>query len=238
MSNRSLIACLGWLLLSAIPGQTASPIVNVPTGDALWTIDISYPKNPTGNILVPENHMLKAEVTRKSGMRRDRIWWSATAESEVWISETARLRVYENPDNRAIYVIPFSDSTMTVFVPRDFNEDMFQWVTPALHTGVENFDGRPCDVFAGNISRTFTLPGMQATSITIPPMPHKLWLDAETHQPVAMDTGVALYKFRFSEAPPEPLVMPDRLQKALDRYLADLTPSKRVERLRARAQGK
>lgn len=224
----SFLGCLQWLC-------AGSPLIRFPEGDARWTIDISYSSTAGGGkIQLPENRMTRAVVTRRGDVRRDQIWWSRSQASEVWVSVAARLRVYENPDNGSVYVIPFNDSIMTLFVPREFDDDLFDWVAPGLFTGVENYEGKPCKVYAGDISRVFRFPGTQEKVITLPPLPHKAWIDAETDRPVALDTGIAFHRFAFDAGEGGPLVMPDRLRLELERYLNDLAPSKRIERLRAR----
>ena len=221
--------------LQAIAGSNA--LVQFPEGNTRWTIDITYPESAARGIELPENRMVRAVVTRRGDIRRDQIWWSKSAVTEVWVSISARLRVFENPENGGVYVIPFNDSVMTLFVPREFDDDLFDWVTPNLFVGNEKFEGRNCKVYAGTISKVLRFPGMDKKTVTMPPLPHKLWIDAETSLPVALDTGIAFHRFQFEKATDEPLVVPDKLQAELERYIRDLAPSKRIERLRLRRAG-
>jgi len=215
--------------------HAADPLVKFPQGDASWTITFSYPGEKKEEPLPPGTmRVTKAEITRQGGVRRDRIWWSNAKTTEIWLLESARVRIYENPDNGGISVVPFNDSTMTSFIPRDFDESLFTWIAPQYRQDSEKRDGKECLVYAGNIARIFAVPGLTDKPRTLPATPHKAWIDAETKLPVAFDNSFTLQQFLFSPIPSEPLVMPERYQAELNRYLSDNAPSKRLERLRLR----
>lgn len=226
MNRRIALSVLLTSSLTCLAARGEPAPVKFPTGDAAWTVEVSYPSAKPPENTAPQ--IKKVEIVRKAGIRRNHLTWSNGDTSETWVLDSLGVQVLEDPKNHGTYVISKHDATETFLVSINFDGTLFEWITHETSKGGEDYGGKKCVRYEAMIAPK-QLPSQGGSKNTLPPVLHKAWIDEETSLPVALDDGASLNKFTFLPVPTEPLAMPEKLSAQLKQYEAAVTPLRRLK---------
>lgn len=246
MSKTHLFIPLLFILCSLATAQAES--VLFPSGLAAWRVDITYPElkqsTPPQTIAdaTAPHPIVKPktlEITRSDSIRRTVITWTDGSISQRWRIEKVGITATEIPHHVGIYVIPDADTMTSASLKTISSESDFKWTQYATLKSPDpvTYAKKKCLFYEAKVERTEFEPMPMASNPnqapTDPPrITCKLWVDFETHYPVALDNGIALYTFTFLPTPASPLVMPDKFKNELDQYQLSRAPAKMQGRVR------
>ena len=234
MKNPNLfLSVVSMLLVLGGVSVRAEPLVRMPSLTGSWKIDLrpaNVPEPPPAKAAkaaratqpaMPPPPMLKElksiEVTLSGELRRDVLKWSDGTDTELWKINGKRIEI--NSSGRAS-VAPDFVSVGTLFGKwKAFEPAEFEPYTRDAVTSTGEYKGKPAIIYENKQLKGLpTLPGApnaHATSVTTLT---KLWVDPDTHYPLALIDSETLYTFHFSDSPPIQLTPPESSLDELDRY--------------------
>jgi hypothetical protein len=219
------------LLLLGSADVRAEPLVRMPDQTGSWKIDLrpaNAPEPPAGNAApipqpaMPPLQMLKElksiEVTLGGGLRRDVLKWSDGSDTELWKINGKRIEI--NSSKRASVSPDFVSVGSLFGTWKAFEPAEFEPYTRDAVISTGEYKGKPAIIYENKrVTGLPTLPGAapnaHASSITTLT---KLWVDPDTHYPIALKDSETLYTFHFSDSPPVQLTPPQSCLDELDRY--------------------
>lgn len=224
--------CLVFLAVGTFVQDTAfaDDLVRFPTGNAAWTVDITY-RNSSAASPSPEKDAIPAqkplhpvapkatriEVVQVNNIKRVRITWNNGKTSDRWTVPSLPVTFEENPGASGITPVEersLGEKFRKLDLPFDLSA--FTWLKPEfLQEKSVHYHGKSCFHFVGFI----ILPKILDNGPEIAPVKVQAWIDSETLLPVARQTETSLCIFTFQEQPPgEPLVLPPKFKKKIDYY--------------------
>jgi len=218
--------CLLGFFFGPYPGQAQGAEVQFPSGNASWTVRVKYhsqsgspaptvtpasaPPGTPVSFPTPAVQVVisKVDVTQTGNLCRSIVTWSDAKVTESWWLKSPPWVLFDrqNPPD----IIVMTDARFL----SDFRPDasMFSWLDSQSFTDKKSFQGKPCDYYQKVFPPFLHPPGVEPI-----PVLHEAWVDAKTGLPAAVDNSVALYVFTFNPPPSDPLTLPERFQKELER---------------------
>jgi hypothetical protein len=199
-------------LLAALCSYIAIPValhaedapihtVEFTEGDCVWSVSF---ETSNGNKDTPhhpspaETAQVKVEINRQGDLRFDRISWSSGKQTSLWWIAHPAVGLVESEKDGKVHVVDAAELTAL-----RFDASAFQWIGPDTFADVKRFRSKRCQYYEAD-KKAFKI---------------RAWIDAKTHQPVALDNGIGLVVFKFKpDAMPKLPALPEPFQKALDRY--------------------
>ena len=225
---------LGFFLLAN--GQvSADPLVQFPTGDAAWTVDLTYrdPKDPSkpADPAVTGLQIKKIDATQVGDYRRSVYTWSNGGITESWKLIKANVYAVENIHNGSIYVIPMYDNHNAEEMVVNIDEATFDWVDADYFKDASNYNGKPSLHYQGMISPGSSVVTENEQSVLIPKAKvlYQAWIDKKTLLPLAFDDSSRLAVITFQAPPTAPLVPPQRFEDRIKRYFLAVTLPKPLQ---------
>jgi len=200
----------------------ADPAVQLPTGDAAWSVAITYaptpPPDPAKKAPPVLKKAQKIEVTQVGDVRRVRVTWTDGQSTEEWSVPNLPVVFKEYPNGSVASIqkggleVKFDNFNM----PYDISA--FSWLTPATlqsQTPV-SYQGKQCLHYAGGAS----LPDVgRQSGGTSTRFKREAWIDSKTLLPVALTTETSLCIFTFQDNPPVgPLDPPPKFKQEIAYY--------------------
>ena len=147
--NKALLVLTLWAA-NAVPTPAAgeNPLVKMPTGDAAWVVEISYPKanaapgssNPKEDTTPTRTvRPAKAEVTSIAGIMRSEITWTDGNKTQVWRKVKAGYTIVESPKSLALRVYPEYDNAEIGEALLPMGIDSFNWISDKYADGKKPF---------------------------------------------------------------------------------------------------
>ena len=210
--------------------QDAQPPVRMPTQKDSWNITIEHldapqsphPLNTAVAANPPKRTVMSISVDLDPPLRRDVIEWSDKSKSEVW--RIGGLWLVETP--QGVLVINHLNLGGNFDDWHAFEDSHFDWTADAKATPIKNFKGRPALLYERE--RPVTPAARAAVEIpasltgetvsTPEAETNKLWVDAESHLPLAIQEGRITYVFQFRSTSSPPLKIPEKFQMEYDRF--------------------
>lgn len=207
------------LLLALFPATTQAEgnKVQFPSGDAAWTVEISYKDSQPGwsNDAATVNDgpasagppfMQKVEIARAGDRLRYQITWTTRRKSEAWLFSNVTLMedVYSNE------VLTF-DGELGLRAIRKLDRTLFNW-TDNRYPELVDYKGKKCFYYRDPNTSGGPTGETHGTEST------QAWIDADTLRPVAFEDDQATYSFTFHSSPPGPLSLPAKFQREYERY--------------------
>jgi hypothetical protein len=225
-------SCACWLVLGCLgllAAARADELVKFPTGDAAWTVDVTYTAAPAGTpiptprpgaspavVATEANKPKKIEVTQIRGVAKVHITWLHGPPTERWALPTLSIVLEDDPRNDSVFPVK-SGSRGEKITEFDlaYGPPAFTWLDPKdlVGDGPINYLGKKCFHYEGSVLS----PAMMGPS---KPLKRMAWIDSATLLPVALGTDTSLSVFTFGSSPSGPLVLPPKFQAELDRYKA------------------
>lgn len=189
--------------------------VDFPKGDAAWGVLFqvdpaaatpkSAPGLPDAEAVPLPRQRKKMDIVRQGQLRHDLVTWSNSSVTEYWWSDKAGFVVYQDlPDGRI--------NTLKTGNLQDqrYDNSLFDWVKAGTFMDLRTFHGKKCRYYETEI----ILPDEEKQTL-------RAWIDNESQKPVAWTNSGILSIFSFDvPMPVQPLVMPEKFQKAIDRLMA------------------
>jgi len=212
--NQKCIAALAFGLgfLQLFTSAAADPLVQFPTGNAAWTVDITYPNDQVPTATGRNSQRPKRiEVTQSDKARRTRITLLDGQTMEEWTIPNMFVVFKEYP-NGGVFPVENNNVEFQIensSMPRDISA--FSWVTPASlqeKTPV-SFRGQMCYHYAGT-SKPLSHGG--STDLK-----REAWIDSKSLLPIALKTESTVCVFTFLPLS-TPVEMPPKFQKEVAYY--------------------
>jgi hypothetical protein len=215
---------------------SAGPFVTFPTGDAAWSVNITYTNSSVSNAppvsppssdgpppaytqnAAASRKATKVEVTLLNNVKRTVITWSDAKTSERWTIPNLPVVFEGDPRDDSIASVRDGGSRQ-IFdsFSLSCDEDAFSWLKPEFLQGKTpvSYQDKQCFHYLGSVA----LPGVFGNNhISVK---REAWIDSKTLLPVALRMEMSLSVFIFQEKPPVgPLVLPPKYKKAVDYYKA------------------
>lgn len=187
--------------------QTNQPTVAFPTGNAAWTVNITYHDKGTGSSTQP--NPMTVEAVRADEIIHYHTIWTNNRSTDDWLTKDF---IFFQDVNTG-HISPMQKGG-SVFEYYGYDNARFDWVNSGeVVSPRESYQGKIClHVRKGRREE----PNTDARSQSSPIM--QAWIDSQTHLPVAFDDGHALYAYTFLPAPKDPLVLPQSYQDLKDRF--------------------
>jgi hypothetical protein len=214
---------LGVLFLAAT--TRADDLVKFPTGDAAWTVDVTYSASsgiaptptPTRGPSPPPTSPLsekpkKIEVTQVGGLQRIHVTWISGGSHERWAVSKYFIVLEDDPRTDVIFpALAGSMEEKWAEFNLPYGPRAFSWIEPKnlVEPDPVTFQGKKCFHYQGNV---------------LPPFPHSkeqkrsAWIDSDTLLPVALATENSLNLFTFAKPNTDRLVLPPKFQEAFDEF--------------------
>ena len=212
--NRTYVAALivGCLIVTGI--ASADPLVQFPTGNAAWTVDITYPRSNDAATPPPlpgrtnagatpsaiaDRKPKRIEIAQFNNQKRIRITWTDGRTTEQWTIPNLPVVFKEYPNG---IVFPVGNGDME----RKFDDinmpvtpSAFSWITPAFLKEKDpvSYQGQLCYHYVST---------------------WQAWIDSKTLLPVGLNTETARCVFTFQQPPVAPLEMPLKIQQGIANY--------------------
>jgi hypothetical protein len=223
----------GCLLFTGI--ASADPLVLFPTGNAAWTVDITYPRstdaaatptpmparaNAGATPPAADRKPKRIEIAQFNSEKKIRITWTDGQTTDQWSIPNLPVVFKEYPNG---IVFPVGNGSMERKYD-DFNmpatPSAFSWVTPACLKEKDpvSYQGEMCFHYVGTVSTPTTPLGhsiQQSASIALK---REAWIDSKTSLPVRLDTDSSICIFTFQQPPARPLDMPVKFQQGIANY--------------------
>jgi len=222
--NKTRLAALvsGCVLFSNF--ASAGPLLQFPSGNAAWTVTLTYPdakatvapSPQSGGKPAPHPPVVKkaqkVEVTQVDSFKRIRIIWTDKQITERWTVPNLPV-VFEEYSNGAVFPLQASQMEMKMDdlnMPHDASA--FAWITPSSLQSLTpvSYKGRECFYYRGAASSPSSIMPSTPRAQTI----REAWIDSKTLLPVALNTGVSFCVFTFQDTPAAGSLVPP--QKFLD----------------------
>jgi hypothetical protein len=241
-----LCAALALCVVFSAPAHAQQPAVRMPRGNASWVVDIkplveadTEKEDPTDadSMIPPESTdaglaVLKSiRVTQAGDLRRDELRWSDGRSTDLWFMGGKWVAELRTGDIAALEIFgefrPFRDWEI-------FSAAQLEGFTRGAAVSEAKFKGKPAILYATKLKRQ-PIPAGMMDGDEPPPEEYaaRLWVDPATRLPLAIDNGELLYRFRFSNPPPEAIRPPDKFIAELKRYLRRSSVPEPQERPRA-----
>lgn len=211
-----LALCLG-IILSINAFAYATPLAQFPTGNAAWTVDISYLHSAHGPQVSTRKQARKVEVTQVDNVRRTRITWTDGKTTEQWSIPNVPMIFKEYPDGSVFPVHAGEREAKDDGLKAPSDLSAFDWLTSAFLQEKDpvSYQGAMCYHYVGGASNTVhTSKGKQEVSRG----KQEAWIDSKTLAPVALDTETLHCVFKFLPPPNGPLAIPPKFQEEIEYY--------------------
>lgn len=219
-------------LFSHITAFATDDLVKFPAGNAVWTVEFSYPKTPAppasaGNPAQAAPVVRKAqkiEITQLDNIKRIQIMWTDGKTSERWTIPGLSVVFETLPWNENSVAAIENGSIAKQFAEYTMPYDSFgfHWITPRglQEKNPVSHMGKMCFYYKGSVPPpTVGGPPTLKPSASQNTPDWQAWIDSETLLPVALDTGTAICVFTFQKEPPRgPLALPPKFQKEIAYY--------------------
>ena len=220
-----LMVLLGLSLCSA--SLWAEPLVQMPKETGNWKIDVRSGEaaGPLAGSPVqgsqssaPQQRQLKSiEVTLNGGIRRDQLEWSDGGKSELW--RIGGVWIAKNSTGKDVMLHNIMGGGCVFDKWRAFESAQLEAFTRNASVKNVEYKGRPA------LAYEFKGAPMQPSGLGAPTVTEgssailiTLWVDAETHYPIALKQPNLLYTFHFLDPSPVPLTPPQAYLDEMERY--------------------
>jgi hypothetical protein len=241
-----LCAVLALCLVFSASAHAQQPPVRMPQGNASWVVDIKplVKADIENEDPMDEDSMVASDagdaglavlksirVTQAGDLRRDELRWSDGRSTDLWFMGGKWVAELRTGDIAALEIFgefrPFRDWEI-------FSAAQLGRFTRGAVVSEAKFKGKPAILYATKLRRQQIPAGMMDGEDSSPEeYAARLWVDPATRLPLAIDNGELLYRFRFSNAPPEEIRPPEKFIAELKRYLRRSSVPKPQERPRA-----
>jgi hypothetical protein len=218
----SLAALAG--VCDLIAGNAAGQLVQFPTGNAAWTVDITYRNAAASATPTPtpggetagdlsRKKATKLQVVQANNLRLIQVTWTAGPKTELWTIPKLPAIFKEYP-NGVVFALDeggIPARTMMSRIPNDVSA--FDWISPDCLQEKDpiSFEGKLCYHYKGTVN----LPSMDTKKSS---SSQEAWIDSKTLLPVALNTDATFCKFTFQDPPAGRLVPPKNFQVEITDY--------------------
>ncbi|MEO7933408.1 MAG: hypothetical protein ABIT76_09650 [Chthoniobacterales bacterium] len=179
-----------------------APLVALTPDNATWSFKLQTPALKKGKprIVGSSNMIIKVRTTQTGRLKLEEVTFSDKHTTQYWYVEGTIL-MNQADDGQLIATMVEPDwNRFNLTVPTGFTG--FQWLKKENYIGVVDFDGRPSYHYLfdkeGGVKR-------------------EAWVEVSTNRPLAFREGNSVYAYAFPDATPKTLVLPERLQTALQK---------------------
>jgi hypothetical protein len=223
--NKILVVVFSVACLSFAMPAYSDALVQFPAGNAAWTVDIKCSD--------PRQLATKVEVTKSGEVSRLIITYPQSV-MERWNLDKEGLSIIGANNN--VYVLPQAAASVLHYAAAISGISSFQWLKGNMLTSDDpvTYDGKECFHYRGSVAIEDVdpafAPGPAPDGKPASPgiVTCDVWLDKDTHLPVALQHPYALYTFTFLPPPKDSLQLPANFQAELNHYRLAVTPPHRL----------
>ncbi len=206
------LALAGWSLGQLRAAEEIVHTVLFPKGDAAWTVAFQAEKSaatprptpsiPAASPTPPPRLKQKIDIVRQGSLRHDIVHWSNGGSTELWWTEQTGFVLYQNTPYERVNILKTGN-----LKDERFDESLFTWVAAGTFVDMVSFQGAKCRHYKTEIAS----PSGEKQE-------YRIWIDNETQKPKAWSDSRMLVSFTFDNPmPAEPLILPEKFQKAIER---------------------
>jgi hypothetical protein len=206
-------ACFGQDQSGDIP---AGNPVQFPTGNAQWTIDVTYKASPPAPGATPKpttasGRVKKIEVTQSDTIERTVVTLDTGKKSENWFHIPTQILITTNTPSGGPVCFSSRESEMIKSFATGFEPADFQWLNKEHFVAFISYKGQSCLHYRVDIEPTSPDRREAGGIFGI----YEAWVDKDTHLPIALSKASVTGIYTFAKSAPEPLTMPPAIASAL-----------------------